>query len=101
MLRAVRTVKAFYDIIGGDSRISTDSDKFTITATFPKDSSQGELTFNRDKIPIEYNEGFVDYFLHRTRLHKYMDYPLLRSFFGNNISLYLYVKSKIQRVRTT
>ncbi|XP_053999528.1 vitellogenin-3 isoform X1 [Hylaeus anthracinus] len=77
--------RAFYDLIGGNSSSDSTSNEFTVTATFPKDSDTGELSLNNDKVIIEYNYNFVDYFLTRTRIHKYMDWSIIRTFFGTCI----------------
>lgn len=77
-------MRAFYDFIGGNSS-SLDWDKtneFTVRAKFPSNSDEGELHLNNDKVDIEYNADIIDYFLVRTKLHKFTDNPLLRSFFS-------------------
>ncbi|XP_011162482.2 uncharacterized protein LOC105197692 [Solenopsis invicta] len=71
---------ALYDLIGGNSSIARKSDELAITATFPKESNVGELQLNGDKIAIEYNSHYIDLFLIRTRIHKYMEIPLFRMF---------------------
>ncbi|KAG5348235.1 PAXB1 protein, partial [Acromyrmex charruanus] len=71
---------ALYDLIGGNSSIARKSDQLAITAIFPKDSNVGELQLNGDKVAIEYNSHFIDLFLTRMRIHKYMEIPLFRMF---------------------
>lgn len=71
---------ALYDLIGGNSSIARKSHELAITATFPKESNVGELQLNGDKVAIEYNSHYIDFFLTRTRIHKYMEIPLFRMF---------------------
>jgi len=71
---------ALYDLIGGNSSIARKSNELVITAIFPKDSNVGELQLNGDKVAIEYNSYYIDLFLTRTRIHKYMEIPLIRMF---------------------
>lgn len=71
---------ALYDLIGGNSSIARKSDELAITAIFPKGSNVGELQFNGDKVAIEYNSHYIDLFLIRTRIHKYMEIPLFGMF---------------------
>ncbi|XP_043523814.1 uncharacterized protein LOC122535938 isoform X2 [Frieseomelitta varia] len=73
--------RAFYDLIGGNSSSDSSSKKFIVTATFPKELDIGELSLNNDKIAIEYNYDIIDYFLTRTRIHKYMDLSIFKAFF--------------------
>ncbi|XP_051171445.1 uncharacterized protein LOC127288178 isoform X1 [Leptopilina boulardi] len=87
LLKVGWRMRAFYDFIGGNSS-SIDWDKtneFTVKAKFPENSDEGELRLNNDKIDIDYNADIIDYFLVRTRLHKFIDNPLLRSFFSTCI----------------
>ncbi|XP_015599682.1 uncharacterized protein LOC107269863 [Cephus cinctus] len=76
-------LRAIYDLMGGNSSVALNTDQFFVTAIFPKDSSSGELHLNKDKVDIKYNPYIVDYFLTRTRLHKYMDNPLIQTFFSS------------------
>lgn len=78
-------MRGFYDFIGGNSSAVPVSKEFAITAVFPKESDTGELSLNNDKVVIEYNYNFIDYFLTRTRIHKYMDLSILKTFFGKLI----------------
>ncbi|XP_018353413.1 PREDICTED: uncharacterized protein LOC108755104 [Trachymyrmex septentrionalis] len=71
---------ALYDLMGGNSSIARKSDQLAITAIFPKDSNVGELQLNGDKVAIEYNSHFIDLFLTRMRIHKYMEISLFRMF---------------------
>ncbi|XP_032680145.1 uncharacterized protein LOC116848315 [Odontomachus brunneus] len=71
---------ALYDLIGGNSSNARNSDELVITAIFPKESNVGEFQLNGDKIMIEYNSRYIDLFLARTRIHKYMELPLFRMF---------------------
>lgn len=71
---------AFYDLIGGNSSNARKSDEIAIAAIFPKESNVGELQLNGDKIAIEYNSRYIDSFLIRTRIHKYMEMLLFRMF---------------------
>lgn len=71
---------AVYDLIGGNSSIARKSNELVITATFPKESNIGELQLNGDKVAIEYDSRYIDLFLIRTRIHKYMEIPLFRMF---------------------
>lgn len=81
-MRLAWKFRAFYDLIGGNSSSDPNSKKFIVTATFPKGSDIGELSLNNDKVAIEYNYNLIDYFLTRTRIHKYMDLSILKTFFG-------------------
>ncbi|XP_076176627.1 uncharacterized protein LOC143151413 isoform X2 [Ptiloglossa arizonensis] len=81
LMRLAWKFRAFYDFIGGNSSTNSPSNEFIVTATFPKESDTGELSLNDDKILIEYNYNFIDYFLTRTRIHKYMDWSILKTFF--------------------
>lgn len=74
--------RAFYDLIGGNSSSDSSSKKFIVTATFPKELDTGELSLNNDEVVIEYNYNIIDYFLTRTRIHKYMDLSIFKAFFG-------------------
>ncbi|XP_033211866.1 uncharacterized protein LOC117169551 isoform X2 [Belonocnema kinseyi] len=80
-------MRAFYDLIGGNSSSLdlNDMNEFTIKAKFPAEANEGELLLNNDKIDIEYDPDIVDYFLVRTRLHKFTDNPLLRALFSTCI----------------
>ncbi|XP_071651940.1 uncharacterized protein [Temnothorax longispinosus] len=71
---------ALYDLIGGNSSIARKSNELAIIAIFPKESNVGELQLNGDKVAIEYNSYYIDLFLTRTRIHKYMEAPLFRMF---------------------
>lgn len=71
---------ALYDLIGGNSSTARKSHELVITATFPKESNVGELQLNGDKVAIEYNSHYIDFFLTRTRIHKYMEIPLFKMF---------------------
>ncbi|XP_014475055.1 PREDICTED: uncharacterized protein LOC106744646 [Dinoponera quadriceps] len=71
---------ALYDLLGGNSSNARNSDELVATAVFPKESNVGELQLNGDKIAIEYNSHYIDLFLTRTRIHKYMEIPLFRMF---------------------
>ncbi|XP_076676903.1 vitellogenin-5 isoform X2 [Andrena cerasifolii] len=81
LMRLAWKLRAFYDLIGGNSSSDSVSEEFTVTAIFPKDSDTGELSLNNDTVAIEYNYNFIDYFLTRTRIHKYMDFSLMKTFF--------------------
>lgn len=81
-MRLIWKFRAFYDLIGGNSSSDPISKAFVVTAKFPKESDIGELSLNNDKIAIEYNYNIIDYFLTRTRIHKYMDLAILKSLFG-------------------
>ncbi|XP_017765465.1 PREDICTED: uncharacterized protein LOC108554635 [Eufriesea mexicana] len=93
IIRLVWKFRAFYDIIGGNSSSDSISKKFIVSATFPKESDIGELSLNNDKVAIEYNYNLIDYFLTRTRIHKYMDLTILRTFFGTCIVTPDYIRS--------
>ncbi|XP_043259379.1 uncharacterized protein LOC122401364 [Colletes gigas] len=82
LMRLAWKFRAFYDFIGGNSSSDSISNEFVVTATFPKESDTGELSLNNDKVVIEYNYNFIDYFLTRTRIHKYMDWSVLKTLFG-------------------
>ena len=82
LMRLAWKLRAFYDLIGGNSSSDSISEEFTVTAIFPKDSDTGELSLNNDTVAIEYNYNFIDYFLTRTKIHKYMDFSLMKTFFG-------------------
>lgn len=75
-------LRAFYDLMGGNSSYSAGIDNFIIGATFPKDDSKAEIRVNNNIIPIKYDPYFVDLFLIRTRLHQYLDNPIIREFFS-------------------
>lgn len=66
--------------MGGNSSNARNSEELVITAVFPKESNVGELQLNGDKIAIEYNSHYIDLFLTRTKIHKYMEIPLFRMF---------------------
>nr|XP_031847046.1 uncharacterized protein LOC116433275 isoform X1 [Nomia melanderi] len=85
--------RAFYDLIGGNSSSDSMSKEFIVTAKFPKESDFGELSLNNDKVVIEYNYNFIDTFLTRTRIHKYMDWSFVKAFFGTCIVTSETVKS--------
>ncbi|XP_034189310.1 uncharacterized protein LOC117608379 isoform X1 [Osmia lignaria lignaria] len=85
LTRLAWKLRGFYDFIGGNSSAVPVSKEFSITAVFPKESDTGELSLNNDKVVIEYNYNFIDYFLTRTRIHKYMDLSILKTFFGSCI----------------
>jgi len=78
--KLVWKIYAFHDLIGGNSSNARKSNEVVITATFPKDSNVGELKLNGDKVAIEYNSHYIDPFLIRTRIHKYMEMSLFRMF---------------------
>ncbi|XP_031777418.1 uncharacterized protein LOC100114520 isoform X2 [Nasonia vitripennis] len=79
-------LRALYDLVGGNSsKKSPNTDEMAVVATFPKDSSSGELLFNGEKIKTEFSSSFINSMLVRSRLHKYMDSPFLRSFFSTCI----------------
>ncbi|XP_076235711.1 uncharacterized protein LOC143180071 [Calliopsis andreniformis] len=82
LMRLAWKFRAFYDLIGGNSSADSTAKEFTVTAVFPKDSDTGELSLNNDTVVIEYNYNFIDYFLTRTRIHKYMDFSIMKTFFG-------------------
>ena len=82
-MRLAWKFRAFYDLIGGNSTSDSISKKFNVTAIFPKKSDTGELSLNNDKVIIEYNYNLIDYFLTRTRIHKYIDLSISKTFFGN------------------
>lgn len=86
LMRLAWKLRAFYDLIGGNSSSDSISEEFTVTAIFPKDSDTGELSLNNDTVAIEYNYNFIDYFLTRTKIHKYMDFSLMKTFFGESLS---------------
>ncbi|XP_029165191.1 uncharacterized protein LOC114936229 [Nylanderia fulva] len=71
---------AFHDLIGGNSSNARKSDEVAITAILPKESNVGELQLNRDKVAIEYNSHYIEPFLKRTRIHKYMEMLLVKMF---------------------
>ncbi|XP_076475209.1 vitellogenin-4 isoform X2 [Bombus vancouverensis nearcticus] len=93
LMRLAWKFRAFYDLIGGNSSSDPNSKKFIVTATFPKGSDIGELSLNNDKVAIEYNYNLIDYFLTRTRIHKYMDLSILKTFFGTCVVTPDYIKS--------
>ncbi|XP_011707638.1 PREDICTED: uncharacterized protein LOC105462624 [Wasmannia auropunctata] len=78
--KLVWKMHALYDLIGGNSSAARKSNELAITAIFPKDSNVGELQLNGDKVAIEYNSHYIDLFLTRTRIHKYMEIPVFRMF---------------------
>ncbi|XP_011870467.1 PREDICTED: uncharacterized protein LOC105563463 isoform X2 [Vollenhovia emeryi] len=71
---------ALYDLIGGNSSVARKSDELAVTAIFPKESNVGELQLNGDEVAIEYNSYYIDLFLTRTRIHKYMEIPFFKMF---------------------
>lgn len=85
-------LKAFYNLINANSwnHNSTSSNHNTIVATFPKDSDRGELEINAAKtyIPEEFSVHMVNYFLERSRLHKYINNPIFTLFFSKFIIYY-------------
>ncbi|KZC04099.1 Vitellogenin-3 [Dufourea novaeangliae] len=85
LMRLAWKFRAFYDLIGGNSSWSSLSKEFVVTATFPNESEIGELSLNNDKVAIEYNYYFIDTFLTRTRIHKYMDWSFVKAFFSTCI----------------
>ncbi|XP_012215404.1 uncharacterized protein [Linepithema humile] len=91
---------ALYDLIGGNSSNARKSDEPVIIATFPKESNVGELQLNGDKIAIEYNWRYIDIFLERTRIHKYMEIPLVRMFSSTCIITKNSIKSAYNTVYT-
>ncbi|XP_050462195.1 uncharacterized protein LOC126857111 [Cataglyphis hispanica] len=91
---------AFYDLIGGNSSNARKSDEIAITAIFPKESNVGELQLNGDKIAIEYNSRYIDSFLIRTRIHKYMEMLLFRMFSSTCIVTSNSIKSGYNMVYT-
>ncbi|KAK2579022.1 hypothetical protein KPH14_002816 [Odynerus spinipes] len=78
-------LRAAYDLIGGNSSYTKNSGQFFVSAVFPKESDNGELELDADKMTIRYDSNLVDKFLIRTRIHKYMDSVLFRSFFSTCI----------------
>ena len=85
-------MRALYDLIGGNSSSSHEGNSFVIKAKFPAESNEGELQLNNDKVIIEYDPDIIEYFLMKTRLHKFTDSPIIRSFFSRNL-IYLFVAS--------
>ncbi|KOC70286.1 Vitellogenin-6, partial [Habropoda laboriosa] len=93
LVRLAWKFRAFYDLIGGNSSSNSFHKEFIVAATFPKESDSGELALNNDKVVIEYNYNLIDYFLTRTRIHKYMDLSILKTFFGTCIVTPEYIRS--------
>ncbi|KAK0168827.1 hypothetical protein PV327_002594 [Microctonus hyperodae] len=93
-------LRAFYDVMGGNSNYSAGIDNFIIGATFPKDDSKAEVRVNHNIIPIKYDPYFVDLFLIRTRLHQYLDNPIIREFFSPCVLTPISVKSAHNVTRT-
>lgn len=93
IMRLAWKFRAFYDLIGGNSTSDSISKKFNVTAIFPKKSDTGELSLNNDKVIIEYNYNLIDYFLTRTRIHKYIDLSISKTFFGTCIVTPDYIRS--------
>ncbi|XP_011266190.1 uncharacterized protein LOC105257329 [Camponotus floridanus] len=91
---------AFHDLIGGNSSNARKSNEVVIIATFPKESNVGELELNGDKVAIEYNSRYIDPFLIRTRIHKYMEMPLFRMFSSTCIVTSDSIKSAYNTVYT-
>ncbi|KAL0100276.1 hypothetical protein PUN28_019574 [Cardiocondyla obscurior] len=89
---------ALYDLIGGNSSIARKSEELAITAIFPKESNIGELQLNGDKVAVEYNPHYIDLFLTRTRIHKYMEIPLLKMFSSTCIITSDSIKSAYNRI---
>jgi len=73
-------MQALYDLIGGNSSNVRKSNEIAMTAIFPKDSHIGKLEVNGNEIAIEYNSHYINPFLARTRIHKYIELPLFRMF---------------------
>ncbi|XP_076394577.1 vitellogenin isoform X2 [Megachile rotundata] len=88
LMRLAWKFRAFYDFIGGNSSSDSVSKEFVVTAKFPKDSDTGELSLNSDKVAIEYNYNFIDYFLTRTGIHKYLDLSIVKTVFEFILSDY-------------
>ncbi|XP_017876855.1 uncharacterized protein LOC108623080 isoform X1 [Ceratina calcarata] len=93
LIRLAWKLRAFYDLIGGNSSAYPVSKGFVLTATFPNQLDTGELSLNNDAVAIEYNYNIIDYFLTRTRIHKYMDMSVLKAFFGTCIVTPEYIRS--------
>ncbi|KAL6253497.1 hypothetical protein P5V15_015343 [Pogonomyrmex californicus] len=91
---------ALYDLIGGNSSTARKSDELAITAVFPKDSNVGELQLNGDKVAIEYNSRYIDLFLIRSRIHKYLEIPLFRMFSSTCIITLDSIKSAYDTIYT-
>ncbi|XP_072751184.1 uncharacterized protein [Anoplolepis gracilipes] len=91
---------AFHDLIGGNSSNARNSDEVLITAIFPKESNVGELQLNGNKVAIQYNSRYIDPFLIRTRIHKYMEIPLFRMFSSTCIVTSDSIKSAYNTVST-
>ena len=73
LMNIIRRLRAFYDVMGGNSGLSPDTKQFIVSATFPKDSSTALINVNNDKLSIYYNQEFVDMLLVRTRVHKFLN----------------------------
>lgn len=49
------------------------------------------MQVNHNQVPIRYDPEFVDTILMRTRLHRYIDNPMLRVFFSKIMNFILFI----------
>ncbi|KAF7992158.1 hypothetical protein HCN44_001483 [Aphidius gifuensis] len=76
-------LKSLYDVIGGGNNTAlVDDNQLVVSAIFAKDYSTSTMHVNHNEVPIRYDPEFVDTILMRTRLHRYIDNPMLRVFFS-------------------
>ncbi|KAI4483442.1 hypothetical protein M0802_013384 [Mischocyttarus mexicanus] len=81
----VSKLRIAYNLFGGNNYYANNSGQFFLSAVFPKDSDNSILELDSNKVTIQYDSNFVDNFLMRTRIHKYIDSVLFNSFFSTCI----------------
>ncbi|XP_014616793.1 PREDICTED: uncharacterized protein LOC106793973 [Polistes canadensis] len=80
--KIVSKLRVTYDLLGGNSHYTNNSGQFFLSAVFPKESDSSVLELDSDKVTIQYDSNFINNFLIRTRIHKYIDSVLFHSFFS-------------------
>ncbi|XP_047354225.1 uncharacterized protein LOC124950864 isoform X1 [Vespa velutina] len=83
--KIVWKLRAVYELFSGNNNYTNNSGQFLLNAVFPKDSDSSELELNSNKVTIPYGSNFIENFLIRTRIHRYMDSVLFHSFFSTCI----------------
>lgn len=77
-------LRALYDLMGGNSsRVKAyPLDRLEFNVEFMKESNRVPVSVNTDKVIFELNPTTTEYFLTRTRLHKYLDNSIIVNFFS-------------------
>lgn len=88
-------LRALYELFGGNSNYTNNSGQFLLNAVIPKDSDSSELELDSNKVTIQYDSNFIENFLIRTRIHRYMDSVLFHSFFSKFPYIYLFIDNDI------